>query len=46
VYTRLLTAATRHLVLRADDIMAFQLSHAQHYLSQEILSSENTARTG
>ncbi len=35
-------AATRHLVVRTDDIMAFQLPHAQHYLSQEILSSENT----
>src|SRR5258707_751551 len=36
-------ATNRHLVLRADDIMAFQLPHAQHYLSQEILGSENTA---
>jgi mannose-6-phosphate isomerase-like protein (cupin superfamily) len=36
-------AANRHLVLRADDIMAFQLPHAQHYLSQEILGGENTA---
>ncbi|HEX8967572.1 MAG TPA: cupin domain-containing protein [Chloroflexota bacterium] len=35
-------AAKRHLVLRADDIMAFQIPQAPHYLSQEILNSENT----
>jgi mannose-6-phosphate isomerase-like protein (cupin superfamily) len=34
--------ARPHLVLRADDVMALQLPFAQHYLSQEILSSENS----
>ena len=35
-------AERRHLVLRADDVMPFQVPHAQYYLSQEILCSENT----
>jgi mannose-6-phosphate isomerase-like protein (cupin superfamily) len=35
-------AARPHLVLRADDILSFQLPTAQHYLSQEILSSDNS----
>ncbi|MBV9327650.1 MAG: cupin domain-containing protein [Chloroflexi bacterium] len=35
-------ADQRHLVLRADDILAFQVPHAEYYLSQEILCSENT----
>jgi mannose-6-phosphate isomerase-like protein (cupin superfamily) len=35
-------AVRPHLVLRADDIMAFQVPQTQQYLSQEILNSENT----
>jgi hypothetical protein len=36
-------ADRRHLALRADDILAYQVPQAQYYLSQEILCSENTA---
>jgi mannose-6-phosphate isomerase-like protein (cupin superfamily) len=34
--------ATRHLVLRADDVQPLQVPHAPQYLSQEILNSDNT----
>jgi mannose-6-phosphate isomerase-like protein (cupin superfamily) len=35
-------AARPHLVLRADDVLPFQVPEAPHYLSQEILSSANS----
>ncbi len=35
-------ADRRHLVLRADDVMSFQVPHAHQYLSQEILCCDNT----
>lgn len=37
-----MAAARPHLVLRADDVLPFQVPEAPFYLSQEILSSANT----
>ncbi len=42
MYTLAPMVAPRHLVLRADDIKSLQLPQAQQYLSQEILSSDNS----